>query len=97
MTLKNCFRSSSLIYLGKGLGIALYGVVLGGVGGVGLAIILIFIINRAFFGWTIAVHWPWTTLLGEVVTILAVSVAGSVYPALRASRTPATELRRDDL
>jgi putative ABC transport system permease protein len=85
------------IYLGKGLGIALYGLVLGGIGGVLLALILIFVINRTFFGWTIAVYWPWSTLMGEAATIILASILGSVYPALRASRTPATELRRDDL
>jgi putative ABC transport system permease protein len=84
-------------YLGKGLGIALAGLVLGGVGGAILAMILIFIINRAFFGWTIALYWPWTALAGEAVTILVASILGSIYPALSASRTPATELRRDDL
>jgi putative ABC transport system permease protein len=85
------------IFLGKGLGIALYGLVLGGIGGVLLALILIFVINRTFFGWTITVYWPWSTLMGEAATILLASVLGSVYPALRASRTPATELRRDDV
>ena len=85
------------VYVGKGMGIALYGLMLGGIGGVLLALILIFVVNRTFFGWTIAVHWPWSTLVGQAVAILVASVLGSVYPALRASRTPATELRRDDM
>jgi putative ABC transport system permease protein len=83
-------------YLGKGLGIAIYGLTLGGIGGGLLALILVFVINRAFFGWTIALHWPWSSLAGETATILVAALLGSVYPALRASRTPATELRRDD-
>ena len=83
-------------YLGKGLGIAMYGLALGGIAGGLLALILVFVINRAFFGWTIALHWPWVSLGGETATILVAAVLGSVYPALRASRTPATELRRDD-
>jgi putative ABC transport system permease protein len=84
-------------YLGKGLGIALYGLALGGLGGVALAMILIYVINRAFFGWTIALNWPGTAVVWEAVAIVAASLAGSIYPALRASRAPATELRRDDL
>jgi putative ABC transport system permease protein len=84
------------VYLGKGLGIAVYGLVLGGIAGGLLALILVFIINRAFFGWTIALHWPWPSLAGEAATILVASVLGSIYPAFRASRIPATELRRDD-
>jgi putative ABC transport system permease protein len=83
-------------YLGKGLGIAIYGLILGGIAGGLLALILVFVINRAFFGWTIALHWPWENLAGETATLIVASVLGSVYPALRASRTPATELRRDD-
>ena len=80
-----------LTYLGKGLGIALFGITLGGAAGTLLAMILIFVINRAFFGWTIAVYWPWESLAGGAAAILLASVAGSLYPALRASRTPATE------
>ena len=84
-------------YLGKGVGMALYGLVLGGVGGVLLAFILIFVINRTYFGWTIALHWPWGALGTEAVAMLIGAVAASLYPAWRAARTPATELRREDL
>ena len=85
------------VFLGKGIGMTLVGLGLGAVGGVALAMILIFFINRAYFGWTIAVHWPWAALMRQVVTILATAAVASLYPALRASRTPATELSRDDL
>ena len=66
------------------------------VGGL-LALILILIINRAYFGWTIAFHWPWGALAEQAATILVASVLASLYPALRASRTPATELSRENL
>ena len=66
-------------------------------GGVALAIIRSFLINRAYFGWTIAVHWPWGALVRQILMILVTAALASVYPALRASRTPATELSRDDL
>jgi putative ABC transport system permease protein len=85
------------VFLGKGLGMTLLGLGLGSLGGVALAMILIFFINRAYFGWTIAVHWPWGALVHQVVTILVTAALASLYPALRASRTPATELSRDDL
>jgi putative ABC transport system permease protein len=55
------------------------------------------IINRAYFGWTIAFHWPWGALTEQVLTILIASALASLYPALRASRTPATELSRENL
>ncbi len=85
------------IFVGKGLGIGLLGLGLGLVGGVALAAILIFVINRAYFGWTIQVYWPWGPVLQQAVTILAASILASLYPALRVSQAPATELNRDDI
>ncbi len=85
------------IFMGKGVGMALFGLALGLLGGIALAMVLIFLINRAYFGWTIAVHWPWPALLRDMGTILLAAALASLYPALRASRTPATELDRDDL
>jgi putative ABC transport system permease protein len=90
---KQIFRT----YLGKGVGMAIYGLALGGVGGVLLALILIFVINRTYFGWTIALHWPWSSLVGEAAAILIAAAAASIYPAVRAARVPATELRREDI
>ena len=84
-------------YLGKGVGMAAYGLGLGGAGGVLLALILIFIINRTYFGWTLALHWPWASLGSEAAVILIAAAVASIYPALRAARTPATELRREDI
>jgi putative ABC transport system permease protein len=55
------------------------------------------VINPAYFGWTIEVHWPFASILREVGTILVAAGLASAYPALLASRTPATELSRDDL
>jgi len=85
------------VFLGKGLGIAAFGLALGWIGGAALAVILVYVINRAFFGWTLAVHVPWTELVVQAGAVLAAALAASVYPAVRASRTPATELNRDDL
>lgn len=84
------------IFLGKGFTIAALGLVLGLAGGVVLAVILIYVINRDYFGWTIQVHWPLATLAQQGALILAAAVVASLYPALRASRTPATELTRED-
>ncbi|MFQ6673042.1 MAG: ABC transporter permease, partial [Candidatus Tectimicrobiota bacterium] len=85
------------IYVGKGLGMGLLGLGLGSLGGIALAGILIFLINPAYFGWTIQVSWPWGALTQQATTILAAAALASLYPAVRASRTPATELSRDDL
>jgi putative ABC transport system permease protein len=85
------------LFVGKGLSMAALALGLGLAGGIALAGILVFVINRAYFGWTIQVHWTWRPVLQQVGTIVAAAVLASVYPALRASQTPATELSRDDL
>ena len=84
-------------FVGKGLGMAGLALVLGVAGGIVLAGILILVINRAYFGWTIQVYWPWRALLEQLAAIVAAALAASLYPALRASATPATELAREDL
>lgn len=85
------------LFVGKGLGMGLLGLALGLFGGVVLALILIFVINRAYFGWTIQLYWPWQAMVQQGLTILLAAVAASLYPAVKASKTPATELRREDV
>jgi putative ABC transport system permease protein len=85
------------LFVGKGLGMGLLGLAMGAVGGVLLALILIFVINRAYFGWTIQLYWPWQAVTQQAITILMAAVVASLYPALKASKNPATELRRDDV
>lgn len=83
------------IFLGEGLSYGVLGSLLGLAGGVGLAAVLIFLINRAYFGWTIRAAWPGPEILRQLALILLAAIVASVYPALRASRTPATELSRE--
>lgn len=90
-------RQIFALFVGKGLGMGILGLLMGTGGGVALAMILIFVINRAYFGWTIQVHWPWEALVQQAVTILGAAVLASGYPALKASRTPASELGREDV
>jgi putative ABC transport system permease protein len=85
------------VYLGKGLGMGISGVLLGTLAGFAFALVLIYVVNRAFFGWTIAVYWPLGVIGRQNLVILAAAALASLYPAWLASRTPATELRREDL
>lgn len=85
------------VFLGRALGIALAGLALGGAGGAGLALLLVEVINPAWFGWSIGLRWPWRTLAEQGLLLAAVAVAAGFYPAARASGTPATELARDAL
>lgn len=85
------------VFLGHGLGIAAVGLALGAGSGIALAMVLVYVVNRASFGWTVALAWPMGELARQSGAILLASVLASVYPALRASRVPATELRREDV
>ncbi|HET9599433.1 MAG TPA: FtsX-like permease family protein, partial [Anaeromyxobacteraceae bacterium] len=85
------------VFVGRGLGIALAGWALGAAGGAALAAVLVEVINPAWFGWTLGLHVPWGTLARQTLVLLLASLAASVYPAARASATPATELARDAL
>ncbi len=84
------------VFVGKGLSMGVMGLALGGVGGVLLAGLLIYVINRSYFGWTIQPYVSWGVIGQQVATILGAAFLASLYPALRASQTRATELSRDD-
>jgi putative ABC transport system permease protein len=77
--------------------VGLAGLATGAAGGAGLAWVLVELVNPAFFGWTLGVHVPWSSLAGQAATILLAAAAASLYPALTASRTPVQELSRDAL
>jgi len=81
--------------VGRGLGMGLFGLALGVAGGLGLALILIYIVNREYFGWTIWLFWPWQALTWEGLAVQGAALVASLYPAIRASRAPAAELSRD--
>lgn len=84
------------LFVAKGLAIGAIGLGLGAVGGAALYWILSHVINRAWFGWTILPSLPLAALLQQMVVIGAAVIAASLYPAAVASRTPATELARED-
>ena len=87
----------SSISSGEGISLGVLGLGLGILGGIALAFILIFVINPAFFGWTIHPRWPWGDVVRQAAVILGACGVASVYPAIRASRVVASELSRDDL
>ena len=57
------------------------GCLLGG----GLSLILIKVINKQSFGWTIQFHWPIAFLLAALAAIWAASFVAGVYPARMAA------------
>jgi putative ABC transport system permease protein len=85
------------VFAGKGVGIAALGVALGLPGGAALAWVLVRLVNRDFFGWTLELEWPVGALASQSLVILAAGLLASAYPAARASDAPAAELSRDAL
>jgi len=89
-------RQVFLLFVSKGTAMAFLGLALGFAGGIGLGAILIFVIQKSYFGWTIEWTWPWWPLAGEALAIMCAAVLASLYPAFKASRTPANELCHAD-
>ncbi len=89
-------RQVFLLFVSKGTAMAFLGLALGFAGGIGLGAILIFVIQKSYFGWSIEWTWPWLPLAGEALAIVCAAVLASLYPAFRASRTPANELCHAD-
>lgn len=59
---------------------------LGMVSGLVLSLVLTYVINKAFFGWTIQFSVPWLTVLATPAWILAAALVAGWLPALRAGR-----------
>jgi putative ABC transport system permease protein len=49
--------------------------------GFAISLILIFVINKQSFGWSIRFHWPVAVLLGALTTVYAATVVAAFYPA----------------
>lgn len=46
-----------------------------------LSLILVFVINKQSFGWTIRFHWPVAVLCGALTVVYATTVLAGLYPA----------------
>ena len=46
-----------------------------------LSLVLIFVINRQSFGWTIRFHWPVGVLLGALSVVYGATILAGLYPA----------------
>jgi putative ABC transport system permease protein len=49
--------------------------------GFALSLVLIFVINKQSFGWTIRFHWPMEILLAAISIVYAATVLAGLYPA----------------
>ena len=67
---------------------------LGALTGLGLSLILIYVINKQSFGWTIQFTFPARLIVEYAFLTLSVSLAAGSFPAWRASRLPIAEAVR---
>ena len=54
--------------------------------GVALSLVLIFVINKQSFGWTIQFHWPVAILTGGLTLVYIATLLAGLYPARAAVR-----------
>jgi putative ABC transport system permease protein len=81
------FEAGLLGLLANGIGLAL---------GTLLSLILIFVINKQSFGWTIQFHWPVAVLLAALTGVYAATVLAGLYPARMAVRMNPIEVIHEE-
>jgi putative ABC transport system permease protein len=61
-----------------------------------LSLILIFVINKQSFGWTIQFHWPVALLLMALTGIYVTTILAGLYPARLATQMDPIEVIHED-
>jgi len=61
-----------------------------------LSLILVFVINKQSFGWTIRFHWPVVVLLGALTVVYLATVVSGFYPAWIAVRLNPLEVVHEE-
>ncbi|HTA57388.1 MAG TPA: ABC transporter permease [Candidatus Baltobacteraceae bacterium] len=61
-----------------------------------LSLILVFVINKQSFGWTIRFHWPVAVLVGALTVVYAATVISGLYPARVAVRLNPLEVIHEE-
>jgi putative ABC transport system permease protein len=64
--------------------------------GFALSLILIYVVNKQSFGWTIRFHWPVAVLLGALTVVYAATVLAGLYPARVAVRLNPVEVVHEE-
>jgi putative ABC transport system permease protein len=64
--------------------------------GIALSLILIFVINKQSFGWTIQFHWPVALVLAALGGIYGATVLAGLYPARTAIRMEPIEIIHEE-
>jgi putative ABC transport system permease protein len=76
--------------------LGLFSNVMGVMLGTGLSLLLIFVINKQSFGWTIQFHWPVMLILAALSGVYAATVLAGLYPARTAMRMNPIEMIHEE-
>jgi putative ABC transport system permease protein len=61
-----------------------------------LSLVLVYVINKQSFGWTIQFHWPVTVLLGSLSVVYVATVLAGLFPARLAVRLDPMEVVHEE-
>ena len=61
-----------------------------------MSLVLIFVINKQSFGWTIRFHWPVAILLSALGVVYAATILAGIYPAQVAVRLNPVEVVHEE-
>jgi len=61
-----------------------------------LSLLLIYVINKQSFGWTIQFHWPVAILLGALSLVYGATILAALYPARIATRLVPIEVVHEE-
>ena len=64
--------------------------------GLALSVILIYVINKQSFGWTIQFHWPVAVVAGSLCGIFIATLLAGLYPARIAVRLNPIEVVHEE-
>jgi putative ABC transport system permease protein len=64
--------------------------------GFAMSLILIFVINKQSFGWTIQFHWPVAVLVGALTSVYVATILAGTYPAEVAVRLNPLEVVHEE-
>ena len=82
-------------FLGRTLVIIGIALLIGGGAGAVLTLLLVHVVNPAWFGWTLTLHWPVGVLAAQAAAVVLAGLLAAVLPARLASRVDATSLRQE--
>jgi putative ABC transport system permease protein len=64
--------------------------------GVALSLLLVFVVNKQSFGWTIQFHPPYALLVVALLLVWSVTVLAGLYPARVAARLNPMDVVHDE-